>query len=88
MATSSNPGHGKPSRSRRQSLEGLLSLSRYDLLLVLIPLGFVVAFLGHVVFALSLQQAVAVGGLIGMVSVVDALFLNPPAEPPRNAPRR
>jgi hypothetical protein len=55
-----------------------MGLSRYDIVLAVIPTIFVIAILlGHLV-SVSLQTAVAFGSLLGVVAVVDALFVNPP----------
>jgi hypothetical protein len=62
-------------------------LSRYDLLLALVPLGFGLALLAHVVTDVSLLTAVAAGAVLGLAVLVDALFVNPPTgNTPRNAP--
>ncbi len=76
MATSQKNGH---SNADDQSLvDGLGSLSRYDVVLALIPLGFALALAAHLAFGLSLHQAVAAGAVLGAMALTDALFLNPP----------
>ena len=70
----------------RRFLVLLGGLSRYDLLLALVPLAFVLALLVHVVAGVSMLTAVAGGAVIGLVVLVDALFVNPPtADPPRDS---
>lgn len=60
------------------------SLSRYDLLLAVLPLGFVFSGLAHLVASIPFLVAVAGGALFGLVVLVDALFVHPPSqEPPR-----
>jgi hypothetical protein len=80
MSTSRNTGHSDPDRPFSLPLDGLGSLSRYDVLLAVLPLGFALALLGQVVLDLSLHQAVAAGAVLGSVVLADALFLNPPTE--------
>ncbi|WP_340098306.1 hypothetical protein [Salinibaculum salinum] len=78
------------SRSSRRngSIRPLLGLvdriSWYDLLLVLLPLGFAVSLVAHVLTAIPFQIAIAGGALFGLVVLVDALFVHPPVDnPPR-----
>ncbi len=77
MAVSSRSG-------RKASVRPLLWLidrvSWYDLLLAVLPLGFAVSLLGHVLMAIPFQVAVAGGALFGVVVLVDALFVHPPVE--------
>lgn len=80
MAVSRNPNDGTD--DRRRNLLPLSSLSRYDVVLVLIPLSFAAALVGHLLLSVSLQRAVAAGAVVGVVSLLDALVLNPPTEPP------
>jgi hypothetical protein len=64
-------------------LLGLLDrISWYDLLLVLMPLGFTVSLVTHVLTAIPFQIAIAGGALFGLVVLVDALFVHPPVEDP------
>jgi hypothetical protein len=86
MATSQSDGHSKTgSRSGFSfpfSLEGLPSLSRYDAVLVAIPLLFAVALLGHALLSVSLHLSVAAGATVSAVVLVDVLYLRPPADGP------
>lgn len=54
------------------------SLSRYDLVLALIPSLFVLTGVGATLFNVSLAMALAGGAIIGALAVIDALFINPP----------
>lgn len=56
-------------------------VSRYDFVLAIIPTAFLAAILAEQIAQLSAQTAVTVASLIGLVAVVDALFLNPPRKP-------
>jgi multidrug efflux pump subunit AcrB len=53
-------------------------VSRYDLILVVIPLAFVGALLATALFGVSLRVGIAAGSTVGALAVVDALFRNPP----------
>lgn len=53
-------------------------LTRYDLVLAVVPLAFVGALVAGLFSSVSVYGALAVGALIGTVSVLDALFVNPP----------
>lgn len=53
-------------------------LSRYDLVLAVVPLGFVLAALVGRILALSASGTLVLGSAIGLLAVVDALFLSPP----------
>lgn len=85
MAVSRNP----PERTdtTRDAVAVLDGLSRYDLLLALVPLGFALALLAHVVVGVPVLAAVAGGAMFGALVLVDALFVNPPSgNPPEDAP--
>ncbi|RXK49198.1 hypothetical protein [Halorientalis pallida] len=68
-------------RSGRIGLQTLDSVSRYDLVLALIPVVFLLSVvLGHLLsvpFRTTLVGASAVGALV----LLDALFVNPPVRP-------
>jgi hypothetical protein len=57
-----------------------VEFSRYDLILAIIPLGFLLA--GGLGSMLSLPPKVgmALGSIVGATALVDALFLTPPVE--------
>jgi hypothetical protein len=81
MATSRNSGHSDAGTFPNSLLDGL-PLSRYDALLVAIPLGFLLSLTASLVLPVSFRQAVAAGAVFGLLSLLDALYLNPPGEPP------
>jgi hypothetical protein len=83
MAVSRNPGQTGSTRTVRRLFD---RLSRYDLLLAVVPLGFLCSVLAHVLTAIPFQWAVASGALLGLAVTVDALFVHPPTEnPPRSS---
>lgn len=53
-------------------------LSRYDLVLAVVPLGFVLAALVGRILSLSPSGVLALGSTVGLLAVVDALFRSPP----------
>lgn len=55
-------------------------LSRYDLVLAVLPVAFAVAAAAGHLSAVPLQLALACASLFGGVLVADALFVNPPVE--------
>jgi hypothetical protein len=50
------------------------------LVLAVVPLGFALGLVAHVVAAVSLLTAVAGGAVLGLAALVDALFVNPPTD--------
>ena len=79
MSTSRNTGPRKAARSIRTLFEGLPDPSRYDLLLVGMPLLFAVALSAHTILSVPFRVAVAVGGLASLALLADALYLHPPS---------
>lgn len=72
MATREHDGQ-RPDRAPTTS-----TLTRYDLVLAVIPSAFVVAMLlGHV-FSLSVEASAVVASAVGVLALLDGLFLNPP----------
>jgi hypothetical protein len=53
-------------------------LSRYDLVLAVVPVGFLLAALVGRILSLSASGTLALGSAVGLVAVLDALFLSPP----------
>ena len=74
MRTERQP-HGAegPNRDRR-----LLSLSRYDVVLALLPLAILLPAVASGLLGVTLHTALGVGSLLGVAVLADALFLNPP----------
>jgi len=56
----------------------LPSTTRYDFVLAVIPLCFLVSLLVTAVSSFSLYETAAVGALLGALALVDGLFVNPP----------
>lgn len=54
------------------------ALSRYDLVLALVPIAFLLGGAASVAGAIPLRVGLAGAGALGALFVVDALFLNPP----------
>mgnify|MGYP000342022440 CR=1 FL=1 len=75
MATS-NRG---PTRSRQDDT-GDRTLSRYDLLLVVIPAVFALGLVVTQVSALSASTVLGAASLVGALAVADGLFVNPPQQ--------
>lgn len=63
-------------------------LTRYDLVLAVVPLAFVGALVVGLLSPVSVYGALAVGALISTAAVLDALFLNPPEHDDRRDGRR
>ena len=78
MTPSRNTGHS--TRRTPSLLDVVPRLSRYDVVLAAIPLFFALALTGHVLFAVSLQLAIAAGALASGVLVLDVRYLNPPSD--------
>lgn len=54
------------------------SLSRYDLLLLVVPLAFAVALPGSYALGASSRVALVAASFVGALAVADGLFVNPP----------
>ncbi len=54
------------------------AVSRYDLVLAVIPLAFLLTAVASGVLGVALPTALAGGSLLGLAGLADALFLNPP----------
>lgn len=68
--------------STRAGLHGssmkYLDISHYDFVLAVIPVVFVVALLVGNLLSVAPRVALATASVVGLLAVVDALFLNPP----------
>lgn len=53
-------------------------LSRYDLVLALIPLAFGVAIFASLLLEVTLPTAMAAASVLGLGMILDATFRNPP----------
>jgi hypothetical protein len=54
------------------------SLTRYDLVLTVIPVALILTVGAAELFGLPNRAALGSGAVIGLVALADALFLNPP----------
>ncbi len=65
----------------RRLADAIDRATRYDFVLAVIPVAFLAATVLHRLSVLNSTTAILLGGLIGGLAVVDALFLNPPEAP-------
>ncbi len=64
---------------RQENRPGLTrSLSRYDLLLAFMPTVFLVSIVVGNLLSIGVQTAFTGASLVGVIALVDALFLHPP----------
>lgn len=59
----------------------LTSITRYDLVLGIIPAAFGLAAVAGSALGLDAHEALLGAALVGVFVLVDALYLNPPANP-------
>lgn len=57
------------------------SVSRYDLILAVIPTAFITALLVANLLAISTQTTILAAAMVGALALLDALFFNPPGHP-------
>ena len=69
-------------RTRRPDTQPQTTLSRYDIVLALIPATLVLTAITAQVLSVELPLALAAGAVVATVAVVDALFVNPPTDGP------
>ncbi len=77
MAVSRSPENRSSATDR---LRLWSQLSWYDVLLASIPFVLTLPVVANVLFAVPLHVAVGVAGFVGMLPVLDALFIHPPVE--------
>jgi hypothetical protein len=70
--------HGDPRPSRSTTTATDSGVTRYDLVLAIIPSAFIVALLAGHVLSLSMEASVVFASVVGVLALVDGLFLNPP----------
>lgn len=63
------------------SRDPLSSPSRYDVALLAIPVAFLLAAVAHVVLGVPFAHTAVASAAVGVLVLVDGLFLNPPAGP-------
>ena len=74
MRPNGRRGSGAAASLRRLST----AVTRYDFVLMVIPAALLVTVGAAELFGLPNRAALAAGSLVGLVALVDALFLNPP----------
>jgi hypothetical protein len=75
MAVSDSSG-----RSQRTGFRAFDGLSRYDLVLTVIPIVLAIAFVVNALLGVPFEVAVAVAAGLSLALVVDALFVHPPVD--------
>lgn len=74
--STSDPTGGELFQNERPTRQG--SISRYDLLLAVIPLVFLIAAVFGALLSVPLNLSLFGAALVGAVAVVDGVFWNPP----------
>jgi len=69
------------SESNGISLPDIGAVSRYDAVLLVIPLSFLASGLVGQLLPVDPQAGLTLGSIVGAAAIVDALFLNPPRGP-------
>ena len=64
---------GRPTADSRQ-----LEVSRYDLVLAVIPMAFIFALLVGHLLSLPSRTALIAASVVGVLAMIDGLFRNPP----------
>lgn len=78
MAVSRHPDNGRTNPRAPDIRDRLPGLSRYDYVLAVIPVAFVLAAVFHVIAGVSLQLTLLPTSLVGILLLIDVVFLNPP----------
>jgi len=76
-----SPGDSSANRTDSRSGIGWRRLTRYDLLLAVVPAAFLAGALLSVVAGVPLRTALPAAALVAALAIVDGLFLNPPRRP-------
>lgn len=77
MAVSRNTGHSQLGTFWKRVFG---QLSRYDLVLTVIPFVFALAAVANVAFSVPFLGALAASAIVSVVVLADALFINPPVD--------
>ncbi|QIO23755.1 hypothetical protein [Haloarcula sp. JP-L23] len=77
MSTSTSRTHSSDGQYTDRSAP-TPSLSRYDFVLALIPTTFLLTVVAAGLVGVAVPKALAVGSVLALTAVVDALFINPP----------
>ena len=67
-------------RIASRTTDGAIAVSRYDLVLAVVPVAFLLAFAAGLLSSIPLHAAMAIGSLAGTAAVADALFVDPPGD--------
>jgi len=67
-----------PEEQYRNQSASPTAVSRYDLVLAVIPMAFLLTAVASGVLGVSLPTALGGGSLLGLAVLADALFLHPP----------
>jgi hypothetical protein len=78
MSTERKTEHRRAGTHSDTILNGLPTVSRYDAVLLVIPLLFVLALASHALLPVSLRLAAAAGALASCLFLADALYFSPP----------
>lgn len=73
-------GHTVLATAFKRLVEFATSLSRYDLLLIVIPAVFVFSLVVGYFLSVPPQSALAAASVVGALVLADGLFLNPPRD--------
>lgn len=79
MAVKQSPGYSESTTFWKRVFG---QLSRYDLILAVIPVLFVLAMLAHVTLAVPRTAAIASGAVVSLLFLADAMYVNPPVGDP------
>ncbi|RQG93168.1 hypothetical protein EA462_02900 [Natrarchaeobius halalkaliphilus] len=72
---------GRPERDPFDALVDVLAaVDRYDLLLGIVPIAFAVALVAASLLGVSVTQAMIVPAIVGVFTIVDACYRNPPID--------
>ncbi|PSQ19340.1 hypothetical protein BRD04_10225 [Halobacteriales archaeon QS_9_67_17] len=67
-----------PDRIVSRTIAGATAVSRYDLVLAVVPVALLLGLAAGLLSSVPLYVAMAVGSLVGAAAVADALFIDPP----------
>lgn len=70
---------GSVTNGTLDAVETVSNLTRYDLVLAVIPLAFLFGVVASNLGSVSLHGGMAIAAAVGGLAVVDALFVNPPS---------
>lgn len=71
-----------------RTVQGAMNISRYDLVLAVVPVAFLLAVGGGLLSPVPVYAAMAIGSLVAGAAVVDALFIDPPSPGGRDGRRQ